>query len=717
MTRRVMFVLMVLLAAVTVRGQNPAPEAPPPPAPKAPSQATFRGTADPERPPTFRTQVEAVAIDVFVTDAAGNPVTGLTADDFELDEDGKKQDITTFQAVNIPVGTRSTDFPPAEPDVASNDQPEGRIYVMAFAGGDPCKALRARADLRRFLDTRFGPNDLAAVVNLREGLSTDGQDFTGNRRLLQQAIDKLTGDFGIGCSAADGHIKNELSPDDRRGTTLVKSLRDVIEVLGRMPGRHKSLLYFNEGPGYPWGDLVDYEGGVGSLTFGTDPITRQSVRGINSTIFDDAHAAMTIATRNNLTIYPIDPGGLEGAIGGSMSIDQRMDFRAMAEITGGFAHTHSNDIDGAFERIVRDASTYYMLGFNSDYRKNDGKFVRLNVRVKRQGLMVRARTGYVNANQNEYAAAAKARVERGPVVTALANPVASSGHQLRVTVAPFKGANGKATVVLTVETALGPSARQPRADQRSGAVEIRYLATDAKRQIYPEFRHTTTLSLPVQQADATGDRVRLVSEMDLPAGRFQIRVAGAANRVGGGVIYDLEVPDFSSGSLMMSGLTLATAGSNLLPTVAPVTDKKKVKTRRCDTGECVSADVREVPLVAFAPASLAPTHPLHSALPAPPTTVREFRQSETVSVFSEVYDNKGGRAVQVRAELRQPDQPAAISVSGDLMTDKPRASGGHGVTVNLPLATVPPGSYVLHVEARAASGNEVASRQIPVRIR
>src|SRR5262249_42067795 len=126
-------------------------------------------------PPTFRTRVEAVAIDVFVADASGNAVSGLTADDFELQENGKSQEITTFRAVDIPVAVTSTDFPPAEPDVASNDLPEGRIYVIAFAGGDPCKALQARGYLRRFLDTRFGPNDLAAVVNLLEGLSTDGQ--------------------------------------------------------------------------------------------------------------------------------------------------------------------------------------------------------------------------------------------------------------------------------------------------------------------------------------------------------------------------------------------------------------------------------------------------------------------------------------------------------------------------------------------------------------
>jgi VWFA-related protein len=692
--------LLLAVASAVSHGQDGGSG----PGPVVSIPGEFRSTA----PPTFRTRVEAIAIDVFVTDAAGNPVPGLTVDDFELEEDGKRQDITTFRAVHIPAEVEVSDFPPVDPDVASNDQPEGRIYVFALAVRDSCQALRTRALARTFIERHFGPHDLAAVVVLERGLATDGQDFTSNRRLILEAIDKFSG--------AGGCNDNVVPVPTGQERIVTQALNEVVTVLGRMPGRHKSLLYFNERPGYPWGDLVDYQGGVGSLTFapGFANGLPASVMGVNSLMFDDAHRAMTTATRNNLTIYPIDPRGLEAA---NMSLEERMDFRALAEITGGFAQVNSNTFDETFERIVRDASTYYMLGFNSDYKKNDGKFVRLNVRVKRPGLTVRTRSGYVNMTRGEYEAQNRSRISEEPVVAAMANPVSLAGHPVRVSATPFKGTNGNANVVLTVEASLVRGEKQPRAGERSGNVQIRYVTTDARRKIYPEFRHATTLTLPVAQAEATGDRVRLVSDMELPPGRYQIRVAGGANRIGGSVVYDLEVPDFSKGPLTMSGLLLATAGTNLLPTVAPVTDKKKVKTRRCDSNECISADVREVPLVAFSPATLASTHPLRNALPAPPTTVREFRQTEAVTVFAEVYDNRPARALQVRAELKQPGQPAAITLSGDVATDKSRPSGGHSVTVNLPLAGVPPGSYVLSVEARSAEGSDVAGREIPIRIR
>jgi len=626
--------------------------------------------------PTFRTSAEAVAIDVFVTDADGKPVSGLTADDFELDENGKRQDITTFRAVDIPVEVRDEERPLGEPDVASNDQTEGRVYVIANAIATPENALKARAFLRKFLDKHFAPNDIAAVVNLGRGLATDGQDFTSNRRLLQTAIDKFSGDEGFD----------------------LRDMRDVLDVVAKIPARHKTVIYLSESPGFAWGDLIDYQGGVGSLRF------------------DYAHAAMGIATRNNVTIYPVDPQGLNIELG-IAEMERKMEIRALAEITGGVAHVGSNDFEGAFERIVRDASTYYMLGFNSDYKKNDGKFVRLDVRVKRPGLTVRTRSGYVNATRREQQAAARRNgASRPPIVEALSNPLTSSGHPIRVTAAAYKGAKGSSTVILTIETnLLMQQSKQPRADVRTGLLTLRTVATDASRRVYPEIRNQDTLTMPVAVAESTGNRVRLISEMTaLQKGRYQIRVASGSERIAGSVVMDVEVPDFTSKPLMMGGLSLAT-DRNILPTVQAANESKKVKTKKCHEPSCPAPEVRDVPVAPWAAKTLAATHPLYDALPTPPTTAREFRQAETITVFTEVYDNKGARAVRVRAQLQQPNQEPAFEASQELSPSQTRASGGYGATFQLPLAKVRPGRYILRIEA-SASVEHTAAREIPIEI-
>src|SRR5687767_6808240 len=79
----------------------------------------------------FRTEVEAVEIDVRVTDKQGFSVTDLAAADFEVFEDGVKQDIRVFTPVKIPFEPRPRTALMIEPDVQTNRVPfNGRVYVF-----------------------------------------------------------------------------------------------------------------------------------------------------------------------------------------------------------------------------------------------------------------------------------------------------------------------------------------------------------------------------------------------------------------------------------------------------------------------------------------------------------------------------------------------------------------------------------------------------------
>jgi len=221
------------------------------------------------------------------------------------------------------------------------------------------------------------------------------------------------------------------------------------------------------------------------------------------------------------------------------------------------------------------------------------------------------------------------------------------------------------------------------------------------------------MTMPAAVAEMTGNRVRLVSEMPLHKGRSQIRLASGSARVAGNVVYVLELPDSTGKPLMSGGLSLAT-GRNTLPTVYAASDVAKVKTKKCHEPSCASVDVRDVPVTPWSAKTLAAAHPLYAALPSPPTTVRQFRQADTITVFTEVYDNsKIPRPIRVRAELRQPNRPPAFDLSLSLDTSKPRPSGGHGVAFTLPLADIPSGRYVLRIEA-TASEEHSATREIPV---
>src|SRR5215510_14865890 len=156
------------------------------------------GQTSPQPQATFRVRVDAVEIDASVTDAAGNPVTTLTADDFEILEDKKPQTITSFTVVNIPVARVERPLfggQPIEPDVISNQNGEGRLYVFVLDEVSPEQALRTRRFLRRFIEQYFGANDVAGVSFMGRARAASAQSLTSNPRLLLESIDKFTGGF------------------------------------------------------------------------------------------------------------------------------------------------------------------------------------------------------------------------------------------------------------------------------------------------------------------------------------------------------------------------------------------------------------------------------------------------------------------------------------------------------------------------------------------
>jgi len=252
-----------------------------------------------------------------------------------------------------------------------------------------------------------------------------------------------------------------------------------------------------------------------------------------------------------------------------------------------------------------------------------------------------------------------------------------------VVAAAYRGKGKNASVALVVEFGISQINLVDQDGVLTGNVELTYLATDAKGKVRPGGRrHAATLSLKktapgTAQSLRTG--ARAVSEFELPPGRYQLRVAiGSAVRAGS-VVYDLEVPDFADQPLMLSGISLTTGSA---PAVLTLNLKD----------------------------------PLGTALPGPPVAVRDFARGDTLAMYVEVYENaKALTPATVSAELRSEDGTVTHALTQRTATSSVRANtGSRGVTAALSLAAVPPGSYILHVEAR--SGTDVAGKDIPIRV-
>jgi VWFA-related protein len=674
--------VLLAVCATTLLGQQP-----PSPQPR---------TAQP--PLVFRAGVEAVQIDVFVTDEHDRPVTDLTVNDFEVFENDRSQVITTFAPVNIPLERRESLPLAAESDVQSNDREHRHVYLILLSVDDANAALRSRYVVRRFLTEYFGDNDVAAVVAAGALRTQDGQDFTSNKSLLLAALDKYSGG-------------DRIVSTPRNQT---KDFWDLMEVMARIPGGRKSVLLFGNIQSLDAYRIMDYRGGVMNLDG------------------EYAHAGVAAATQANIRIYPIDPSGVVAGGTGSPGFPGNAglpgpDARALAALTGGVAHTSGNDYPAFFERLVRETSTFYVLGFDSTIRRKEGRHISLEVKVKRPGLNVRARTGYVE--QLEYIRAnMPPESKRTPVETALANPLSTTGVTMRVTAASFRQSGRTSTVALAVE--VDPETLQ--FTQRNGrflaTLEIRHVVTDSRAKIYPEYRHRGSLDLDaLSYRRLTQSGIRVVSQLDLPEGRYQVRVASARGTRNGSVVYDLIVPDFTDDPFAMSGVAITTLAAANAVTFRPDRYQREKQTgTECRERVCESGAAFGSVLVPYA-ARVAPSEKplLSDVLPAPPDTTRAFTPSDTLALFTEVYDNaKSDRkdppyAITLTASLHDTESIVVRQVSEDRDSKATRRkSGGHGFTLKLPLEGIAPGSYVLRVEASSSrSEQHRVSRSIPIRVR
>jgi VWFA-related protein len=689
-------VLVASLGAATLAAQ----QAQPPQAPPEPP------------PPTFRVEVNYVEVDAVVTDAQGNPVTNLTIDDFEVREDGRPQKVTTFSPINIPIERAARPLfanAPIEPDVQTNTAAEGRIYMIVLDDLHTTFTTtpRVKAALRNFIEQDFGTNDLAAVV-FTSGMQS-GTEFTNSRRQLLAAIDRFSGrnlrPEALAIEEAFGNSLSDDRPADIPGDpdeqeraynarTTLTQIRKLAEFMESIRGRRKTLLLISEGISY---DIYDVFGNTSA-----------------GLIMDLARDAAAAATRGNVSIFAIDPRGLTAfdetiELGSSPSDVSQSEFnlnarlqqslriaqqslQTLADETGGFAFVNRNDIAGAFQRVVRENSSYYVLGYNPTNDRRDGRFRRLQVQVKRPGLQVRARRGYIaprgRAPQPTPTVAADGG-RLGPASSAaLASPIPTGTVPLTLFAAPFKGTAPNASVVLALEMRVDELKFAEKDGVFHNRIEVVFTSVDGKGTVRPGDRHALSLNLrPETLAVARERGLRVVSEMMLPPGRYQIRAAAAEEGAGrtASVLYDLEVPDFYAPGLSMSGLALSSAMAAAGPTV-------KAK------------------------------DPLATVLAGPPATLREFERRDTVALFAEFYENLRGappHMVDISATMRDESGRVVFEDREERASaDLQGATGGFGYGIQIPLADIAPGTYLLRVEGRSrADSGQITGREVLIRVK
>ncbi|MFI5077240.1 MAG: VWA domain-containing protein [Vicinamibacteria bacterium] len=668
-------VLSIVLAGLPFASfaQQPAPPVPPP-LPQG---------------PTLRASVDQVVVDVVVTDAEGKIVTGLTAADFELRDRGTPQAVATFSEVSLPLTIRGAGAPLAAPgDIRSNTQGEGRLYVLVLddfhIGVDLTTLVRETG--REFLRRHVQPGDFVAVVGTG-GLGGTRREFTADLVRADAAIQTFIGRGSGGGNTrpqsagrnVDRMAARQTSgfaaedPTDDASSELVDrarvsfdTLRRTADALASVPGRRKTVLFFSEGIAIPPRD----DHGLAA----------------------ELQAVLTAAARANVAVYTFDPRGLRhinpdglGGNGAEVSAAVLADNRTrilraatlheLAERSGGGASVDTNDTLALLARVAHESSHYYLLGYTPTDARRDGRFHSLDVRVRRPGLRVAARRGYVAPDDDRHAGKKQSEAT-GPLADLIRRPVPTAGLALAAQAIAFPAAAGNVAVIVEVD-ATDRAGRSGSAEPST--VDLVFQPVHIGRP--PIAAVEARLALPsAADGQAATERARIVQRLTLPPGDYQIRIAAReSGGEEGAVICEVEVPDTKARGLAISGVVVGTTHGGRLPSAV------------------VDA-------------------PLTQALGGrPPSLDRSFARDETLSAYAEVIDAGAGA----------PRDVALVTIVRDssgrdvVRSAQPRANARVGpgepfaYAVDLPLKALAPGAYLLRVEAQAAGLAGPVAREVP----
>ena len=371
--------------------------------------------------PQFRARVDLITTDVIVRDGTGQFVADLKKGEFEVLEDGVKQEIASVELVH---GGRTYNLqappppPPQEgiilPPARPKNDAAGRIFL--FFVDDLHMNFRDTPRIRQLFKKMstmlVHEGDMFGIVST--GTSSIAVDMTYDRKRMDEAINKISGSALKPSEIIEAPQGSE-GPSELRYRVHVafSTAYDIVKNLEKVQNRRKAVIFVSngydmnpfEGARYADPNLVGMKNTnaqrMKDMGVEYDPFSRQNNEFADADLIRELSELTRAANRANATFYTIDPRGL---VAGA-DIDEEVDptewnnyvrksqdsLRVIAEQTGGFAAINQNDFDKALKRIDAESSDYYVLGYyssNPDVMKRTRQIV---VKASRPNLDIWSR--------------------------------------------------------------------------------------------------------------------------------------------------------------------------------------------------------------------------------------------------------------------------------------------------------------------------------------
>ncbi len=426
--------------------------------------------SNPQKPPQevapediVRITTSLVQTDVVVTDKNDQIIPDLKLEDFELSDNGKKQDVKFMEFVSVDTGRRSEGTRPSSiPNYVEQTGPGLSVKdlkrVIAFVIDDLTIPIQDIVTVRKllldFVDNKMRDGDLVAIVRVVGGKGLL-QQFTSDRQLLRRAINLITpsthalmsfgnpdlprfsgvpqpvggsGDTSLtpAADAADLGTSDISSASDEtnrffRGISTLATANFVIDSLKEIPG-HKNLVIVS-------GGIPVFEANAAGTAFSnvSSMLNQMSDNAIRAGVVVNTLDPRGLVASRPVAGFQDTPGrgGLDPVQdagfgrGGDQSkqimgdllvgASEHLGLSTIATATGGVSVVNANNFGAGMEKILARSQGYYLLAYTPS-EKFDRKWHKIEVRIRRSGAKVYSHAGYV-AREEQPAAAAQTKEE------------------------------------------------------------------------------------------------------------------------------------------------------------------------------------------------------------------------------------------------------------------------------------------------------------------
>lgn len=533
--------------------------------------ATAQGPPEDAPPLVDEISVEVVNVDVVVTDDKGRPITGLTADDFEIYEDGERREVTNFFSFrNGELLVEGPGAGTAEEQMAWPDQHMRRRMAFVFDNNslekrDRMKAIEA---LERFVLEQFdGTYEWAVIaygddLQLMQPFTRDKTTVLGalgrvgelpipvrrrhasDRTMLEETpvfsradfrrgrrgIDQVTQDLGLNDFDLRERMIDGLRTFDHTVEAVVQTVRAHMGLDGR-----KSLVLVTGALGSLPGASQIFGRGLPGTS--DDEQVDQMIRGIHADLLRRYDVIIRMANAAGFSIYPVSADALMEAKSTYLDVDRNPNLafnagfsapngdidlesasRTMADGTGGRFYSTSN-FYGAFDDIDDRTANSYVLGFATDHAP-EGDYHPIRVEPKRKGLRVYYRQGYFHLSREQQIAE--------ELATPLAFPKDRGDFQVKTEIfLPEEQRKKKVTLTVAGLVPLRDITLVPRGEAMVGRVHLYIALYGPDGNLINLFREQQDVQVAAQKVEAaSGDAPARfgLTVKDLPRGMYTVSV-------------------------------------------------------------------------------------------------------------------------------------------------------------------------------------------------